>query len=140
MGCASSKPDAVLEAPNPAQSPLGHGSDLSGGEAAAEMAETTADHLEVELTEEDFSLSTLAIPNPSASEFTGSSAMTLLRETVDGTKFSISMTAPVEFAMRCFMNQGMHMAKGTDLGDWVSQLMKADMTKLQEVTAVSLHG
>ena len=90
------------------------------------------------LSEEDFSLATLPTVNPSLKDFNASGTIGWLKEVVDGAEFKISITAPIEFAVRCFMNTAMRMTKGTDVGDWVQKLVKADMTRLQEGISVLL--
>ncbi|GMI08782.1 hypothetical protein TrVE_jg6415 [Triparma verrucosa] len=78
----------------------------------------------------DFDLSSLDIVNPSLQEFSGSSAIGWLKETLDGSQLKISLTAPVEMVARCFMNQCIKFTKGTDLGDMIRQVAQADMKKL----------
>jgi len=101
-------------------------------------AEIDEEAPELVLSEEDFSLATLPTVNPSLKDFSASGAIGWLKEVVDGAEFKISITAPIEFAVRCFMNTAMRMTKGTDVGDWVQKLVKADMTRLQEGISVLL--
>ncbi|GMI26823.1 hypothetical protein TeGR_g8516, partial [Tetraparma gracilis] len=125
MGCTQSKSDDV------ASQEAAEG--VSPADVAAVVVEKAMDLAEeVELSEVDFSLASLPIVNPSLQSFSASSSIAWLKEVVDGTKFEISMTAPIEFVVRCMCNTAMKRMKGTDLGDWVSKLVKADMTKLQD--------
>eukprot|EP00519_Triparma_laevis_P009684 CAMPEP_0182502722 /NCGR_PEP_ID=MMETSP1321-20130603/13970_1 /TAXON_ID=91990 /ORGANISM="Bolidomonas sp., Strain RCC1657" /LENGTH=485 /DNA_ID=CAMNT_0024707717 /DNA_START=77 /DNA_END=1531 /DNA_ORIENTATION=+ len=77
-----------------------------------------------------FDLTTIDLMNPSLQGFNGSSAVQWLKDTFDGTQLKVSLTAPIEMVVRCFMNRCIKLTKGTDLGDWIKQIAQADMKKL----------
>jgi hypothetical protein len=108
MGCTQSRPDDVDVASQEAAE------GVSPADVAAVVVEKAMDLAEeVELSEVDFSLTSLPIVNPSLQSFSASSSIAWLKEVVDGTKFEISMTAPIEFVVRCMCNTAMKRMKGT---------------------------
>jgi hypothetical protein len=108
MGCTQSRPDDVDVASQEAAE------GVSPADVAAVVVEKAMDLAEeVELSEVDFSLASLPIVNPSLQSFSASSSIAWLKEVVDGTKFEISMTAPIEFVVRCMCNTAMKRMKGT---------------------------
>ena len=80
--------------------------------------------------ETEFSLEALPTVNPSAAQFTVRADA--LRSATQGLSVRVSMAAPLEIVARLFMNAALNLSKGTDIGDWVAKLLKADLTTLQE--------
>ena len=106
MGCTQSKSDDFASREG--------GEGVSPADVAAVVVEKAMELAEeVELSEVDFSLASLSIVNPSLQNWKASTAITWLKEVVDGTKFEISMTAPIEFVVRCMCNTAMKRMKGT---------------------------
>ena len=89
---------------------------------------------ETELSEADFSLVGLTggDNNPSLQDFADSSGVSWLASAIDGTQMKVSLTAPIEFVARVWLNAAVHFTEGTDVGDMVQRLAQADTKKVRE--------
>ena len=89
---------------------------------------------ETELSEADFSLVGLTggDNNPSLQDFADSSGVSWLASAIDGTQMKVSLTAPIEFVARVWLNAAVHFTEGTDVGDMVRRLAQAYTKKVRE--------
>ena len=83
------------------------------------------------LGEADFALVNIKLSNPTGSSFAGSQAITLLKNVFSGAVLQVSLSVPVDFAVRAFLNAAVLLTAGTDVGDWVKKILQADLTKVQ---------
>ena len=90
-------------------------------EAAAEEADlggaAEASDDDPEIGEDVFSLveQLIAMPNPTASQFTATSAMRFICSAIDGTSFRVSLMAPVDFAVRLFLNAAVRVSEAPSI-------------------------
>jgi hypothetical protein len=96
---------------------------------------------ETELSEADFSLVGLTggDDNPSLQDFADSSGLSWLASAIDGTQMKVSLTAPIEFVARVWLNAAVHFTEGTDVGDMVQRLAQADTKKVREKRRVVIQ-
>ena len=114
MGQCFSKHDISSQVPNPA----------SLGAAAGSV------QLESEMAEAEFSLAALPTVNPSAASF--SRGLAAVQGMLQGVNVRVTMAAPLEIALRLFMNLALNASKDTDFGDCAAKLLKTDISYLQE--------
>jgi len=97
---------------------------------------------ESDLTEQEFSLVGLSPDsiNPSLNDFTNSSGIEWLTDKFDGGQMNISLTAPIEFVARVWLNTAVSATKGTDIGDVIRKLGQADTKKLLDGVATLQTG
>ena len=82
------------------------------------------------MAEAEFSLAALPTVNPSAASF--SRGLAAVQGMLQGVNVRVTMAAPLEIALRLFMNFALNASKNTDFGDLVAMLAKRDLTTLQE--------
>ena len=82
------------------------------------------------MAEAEFSLAALPTVNPSAASF--SRGLAAVQGMLQGVNVRVTMAAPLEIALRLFMNFALNASKNTDFGDLVAKLVKGDLTTLQE--------
>ena len=82
------------------------------------------------MAEAEFSLAALPTVNPSAASF--SRGLAAVQGMLQGVNVRVTMAAPLEIALRLFMNFALNASKDTDFGDFVAKLVKGDLTTLQE--------
>ena len=118
-------PSQVLpNLPSSEERPLVDGTEGSLGAAAESL------DLEEQMEETEFSLAALSTVNPSAASF--SRGLAAVQAIVQGVNVRVTMAAPLEIALRLFMNAALNLSKDTDIGDWMAKLVKGDLTTLQE--------
>ena len=78
--------------------------------------------------------------NPLARTFNSHSSLQKLKELfVDGFQLHVSFSFPIEAATRFISNMAVNITKGTDFGDCIENVLKADSTRLQEGVDRLLH-
>ena len=128
MGQCFSKHDIPSQVSNPASS--GERALVADGAEASLGAAAGSVQLESEMAEAEFSLAALPTVNPSAASF--SRGLAVVQGMLQGVNVRVTMAAPLEIALRLFMNFALNASKDTDFGDFVAKLVKGDLTTLQE--------
>ena len=108
------------KAASTSNNPVADGAGAVVAEAAAEEADLGGAAEAVddpEVGEDVFSLveQLIAMPNPTASQFTATSAMRFICSAIDGTSFRVSLMAPVDFAVRLFLNAAVRVSEAPSI-------------------------